>query len=144
MYVTRVALGALSVLLLVTLAACQPTGQQNSVPASVSGLEGPACNGARIYFTGARERGTRAIPAGEASLGSAMMGGGAMGGCSQWLTCASCHSPKGRGGFHLMHMRTMAAPDIRDVDLRNMSELKGHQQPYTIDDFRQQVARTAP
>ncbi len=50
MSATRVALGALSALLLVTSAACQPTGQQNSIPAAVSVLVGPAGNGARIYL----------------------------------------------------------------------------------------------
>ncbi len=63
-----------------------------------------------------------------------MMGGGMMGGYGQWLTCASCHGPEGCGGTHLMHMRTMTTPDIRYVELRNMSELKGRQWPYDIDD----------
>jgi mono/diheme cytochrome c family protein len=139
MSATRVALGALSALLLVMAAACQPTGQQNSIPASASGLDGPARNGARIYFTGASERGTTATPAGPVNVGGAMMGGAMMGRYGQWLTCASCHGPEGRGGTHLMHMRTMTAPDIRYVALRNMSELKGRQRSYDIDDFRQQV-----
>ena len=36
-------------------------------------------------------------------------------------------------------MWAMTAPDIRYVALSNMSELKGRQRPYDIDDFRQQV-----
>jgi len=136
---TRIALGALSALLLATSAACQPARQQNPMPASARGLDGPARNGARIYFTGASERGTRVTPTGAASAGGRMMGGGMMGGYGQWLTCASCHGPEGRGGTHVMHMWTMTAPDIRYVALRNMSELKGRQRSYDIDDFRQQV-----
>lgn len=58
-----------------------------------------------------------------------------MGGYGQWLTCASCRGPEGRGVTHLMHMRTMTPPDIRYVELRNTSELKGRQRPYDIDDF---------
>jgi mono/diheme cytochrome c family protein len=68
-----------------------------------------------------------------------MIGDGMMSRYGQWLTCASCHGPEGRGGAHVMHMRTMTAPDIRYVELRSMSELKGRQRPYDIDDFRQQV-----
>ena len=30
-----------------------------------------------------------------------------------YLTCASCHGPEGRGGYHIMHMTPMEAPDIR-------------------------------
>jgi mono/diheme cytochrome c family protein len=73
------------------------------------------------------------------NMGGGMMGSGMMGGYGQWLTCASCHGPQGRGGTHGMHMWTMTAPDIRYVALRNVSELKGRQRPYDIDDFRQQV-----
>lgn len=131
MSTSRVALGALSALLLITSAACQPARQQNSLPAPANGLDVPAKNGARIYFTGASDRGTTASPA-----GSVNGGGGMMGGYGQWLTCASCHGPEGRGGTHVMHMRTMIAPDIRYVELRNMSELKGRQRPYDTDDFR--------
>ena len=36
-------------------------------------------------------------------------------------------------------MRTMIAPDIRYVALRNMSELKGRQRPYDLGDFRKTV-----
>ncbi len=136
---TRMALGALSALLLVASAACQPVSQQNAMPASASALDGPARNGARIYFTGASERGTMATPLGAANVSGGMMSGGMGGGYGRWLTCASCHGPEGRGGTHLMHMWTMKAPDIRYVALRNMSELKGRQRPYDIDDFRQQV-----
>ena len=134
MFSTGIALGALSTLLLVTSAACQPARQQNPVPASVSGLDGPARNGARIHFTGVSERGTAVT-----STGATKVGGGMMGGYGQWLTCASCHGPEGRGGTHVMLMWTMTAPDIRYAALRNMSELKGPQRPYDIDDFLQQV-----
>jgi mono/diheme cytochrome c family protein len=134
MFSTGIALGALSTLLLVTSAACQPARQQNPVPASVSGLDGPARNGARIHFTGVSERGTAVT-----STGATKVGGGMMGGYGQWLTCASCHGPEGRGGTHVMLMWTMTAPDIRYAALRNMSELKGRQRPYDIDDFLQQV-----
>jgi hypothetical protein len=141
---TRLALGALASLLLVTLAACEPARQQNSLPASATGLDGPARNGARIYFTGVSERGTAVTSTGAENVGGGVMGGGMMGsgmmgGYGQWLTCASCHGPQGRGGTHRMHMWTMTAPDIRYVALRNESELKGRQRPYDIDDFRQQV-----
>lgn len=139
MSVTRIALGALSALALLASAACQPTRQQNTVPASASALGGPAGNGARIYFTGASERGTAVTSTGAAKVGGGMMGGGMMGSYGEWLNCASCHGPEGRGGKHVMHMWTMTAPDIRYVELRNMSELKGRQRPYDIDDFRQQV-----
>lgn len=115
---TQLVLGALSVLLMAT---------------SANGLDGPAMNGARIYFTGTSERGTTATPANTH--------GGMMHGDGQWLTCASCHGPQGRGGSHVMHMWAMTAPDIRYVALRNMSELKGRQRPYDIDDFRQQVEK---
>ena len=140
MSIPRFALGALSALLLLATAACQPTRQQNTIPAAASELGGPAGNGARIYFTGASERGTAVTHTGAANVGGGMMGGAMMGGgYSQWLTCASCHGPEGRGGTHVMHMWTMTAPDIRYVALRNMSELKGRQRPYDIDDFREQV-----
>lgn len=131
---TGFALRSLCALLLLALAACEPTQQRNSMPASAIGLDGPAGNGARIYFTGTSARGTTVTPAVAANRGGAMMGG-----YSQWLTCAACHGPEGRGGTHVMHMWTMTAPDIRYVELRNMSELKGRQRPYDIDDFRQQV-----
>lgn len=139
MFSTRTALGALSTLLLVTTAACQPTQQQNSMPASASGLDGPAGNGARIYFTRASERGTTVTSTSAAKLGDGMMDGGMMGGYGQWLTCASCHGPEGRGGNHVMQMWTMTAPDIRYAALRTMPEMKGRQRPYDLDDFRNTV-----
>jgi hypothetical protein len=67
MSVARVTLGALSSLLLVTSTACQPTQQQDSMPASASGLDGAAKNGARIYFRGSGERGTSATPTGRST-----------------------------------------------------------------------------
>ncbi|QCB45398.1 c-type cytochrome [Hydrogenophaga sp. PAMC20947] len=134
MSVTRIAIGALSALLLVVSAACQPTEQQNSMPASASGLEGPVGNGARIYFTGASERGTTVT-----NTGSANMGGGMMSSFGQFLTCAACHGPEGRGSTHLMHMRVMTAPDIRYVALSTMPEMKDRQRPYDLDDFRTTV-----
>lgn len=136
---TRLAFCALSTLLTVAIAACQPAHPQNAMPASASGLDGPAKNGARIYFTGVSERGTEVTPTGVTNMRGGMMGGGMMGSYGQWLTCATCHGPQGRGGTHHMHMRTMTAPDIRFVALRNMSEVKGRPRPYDIDDFRQQV-----
>lgn len=133
---TRIALGAFSVLLLFAAAGCHPTQQQNSMPASASALDGPAGNGARIYFTGSSERGTAVT-----STSATNVGGGMMGGYSQWLTCASCHGPEGRGGTHVMHMRVMTAPDIRFVALRTMPEMKGRQRPYDVDDFRNTVEK---
>jgi hypothetical protein len=126
----RIALGALVALLLVALAACQ----QNSMPASSSGLDGPAGNGARIYFTGASERGTSVT-----HTGATNVGGGMMGGFNQWLTCASCHGPQGRGGTHVMHMNPMTAPSIGYAALSAMPEMKGRQRPYDLDDFRKTV-----
>lgn len=131
---TRIAFGSCSLLVLVALASCQPSQQQNSIPASASSLEGPAGNGARIYFTGASERGTTVT-----HTGAANVGGGMMGGYGRWLTCASCHGPESRGSTHLMHMRVMTAPDIRYTALSTMPEMKGRQRPYDIDDFRTTV-----
>lgn len=130
----RIALGALAALLLVALAACQPTQQQNSIPASASGLNGPAGNGARIYFTGVSERGTTIT-----HTGTTNVGGGMMGGFNQWLTCASCHGPQARGGTHVMHMSPMTAPNIGYAALSTMPEMKGRQRPYDLDDFRKTV-----
>lgn len=131
---TRAAIYASTALLVGTLTACGPAFQQNSMPASTKGLEAPARNGARIYFTAASERGT---PVGY--TGGPRLGGGMMGGFGPWLTCASCHGPEGRGGTHLMHMRVMTAPDIRYAALAGMPELKGRQRAYDIDDFRMTV-----
>jgi hypothetical protein len=64
----RIALGARCALRLVVLAAWQPTQQHNSMPASASGPDGPAGNGARIYFTGASERGTMVTHTGAANV----------------------------------------------------------------------------
>jgi mono/diheme cytochrome c family protein len=136
---TRWALGALCALVLVTFAACQPVRQSGSMPASASALDGPASNGARIYFTGVSKRGTSVTSTAAADGAGGMTGGGMMEGYGQWLTCASCHGPQGRGGTHAMHMWTMTAPDIRYVALRSMAELKGRQRPYDIDDFIEQV-----
>ena len=139
MSLTRFTLGALSALLLVTSAACQPARRLNSIPASTQGLEAAARNGARIYFTGVSERGTSLRSSGSQNIGGGMMGGGMMGGYDQWLTCASCHGPEGRGGTHLMHMWPMTAPDIRYSALSVMPELKGRKSPYDIGDFRRTV-----
>jgi cytochrome c553 len=136
MLTTRCTLGVLFALLLATAMGCQPSGQRNAMPASTEGLENPARNGARIYFTGASERATEI-----SSSGSETFGGSMMGGYGQWLTCASCHGPEGRGGTHRMHMRSMTAPDIRYVALSVMPELKGRKTAYDIDDFRQTVER---
>lgn len=134
MPLTRFTLGVLFALLLATTSGCQPAGQRNAMPASTQGLENPARNGARIYFTGASERASVI-----SSSGGQNTGGGMMGGYGQWLTCASCHGPEGRGGTHRMHMRSMMAPDIRYIALSVMPELKGRKAPYDIDDFRQTV-----
>jgi hypothetical protein len=138
---TRFMLGAISALLLVTSAACQPARQQNSMPALTQGLDAAARNGARIYFTGASERGTTLSSSGGQNIGGGMMGGGMMGGYGEGLTCASCHGKEGRGGTHLMHMWPMTAPDIRYSALSVMPELKGRKRPYDIDDFRQTVEK---
>ena len=130
---TRFISGALAVMLLGGLTACQPGRPETSIPASTQGLEAPARNGARIYFTATSERGSRPGDTGGPVLG------GMMGDSGQWLTCASCHGPEGRGGTHLMHMRVMNAPDIRHAALSNMPELKGRAQPYDIEDFRRTV-----
>ncbi len=134
MTATRFILGAVAAMVLASIAACQPTRYKNQLPASTEGLATPAKNGARIYFTGASERGTAAT-----IEDGANPGGGMMGGYRQWLTCAACHGPEARGGKHEMHMSVMDAPDIRYAALRTMSELKGRQRPYDLDDFRQQV-----
>jgi len=139
----RLMFRVLGALLLFTLAACQPGRQQDAVPAWAQGLEPQARNGARIYFTGTSERGTPIRYTGGPNqrgggmMGGGMMGGAMMGGYGQWLTCASCHGPEGRGGLHTMHMWVMTAPDIRHAALRAMPELKGRQRPYDMDDFRQ-------
>lgn len=136
---SRFMLGAIAVMLVAGIAACQPTHQQNSLPASAEGLATPARNGARIYFTAASERGTAATIEGGANPSGGVMGGSMMGGYGQWLTCAACHGPEARGGRHQMHMWVMDAPDIRYSALRTMSDLKDRQRPYDLDDFRQQV-----
>lgn len=130
----RSRLAALAPLVLGALVACQPGHQQGSRPASTQGLDPPARNGARIYFTASSERGTRLE-----YTGGPVLGGGMMGGAGAWLTCAACHGPEGRGGSHLMHMRVMQAPDIRYAALSAMPELKGRERPYDLDDFRKTV-----
>lgn len=120
--------------LLVTLAACQPGHNDNSMPQLPPGLDASARNGARIYFTAASERGTNL-----SYTGGPKLGGGMMGGYGQLLTCASCHGPEGRGGIHSMHMRVMAAADIRYSALSQMAEMKGRQRPYDMDDFRKTI-----
>lgn len=134
MPLTRFTLGVLFALLLATASGCQPASHRNAMPASIQGLENPARNGARIYLTGESERGTAISSSGSESFGGAMMGG-----YGQWLTCAACNGPEGRGGTHRMHMRSMTAPDIRFVALSVMPELKGRKTTYDIDDFRQTV-----
>ncbi len=53
---TRPLLGTLCLLLLAAVAACQPAQQTGVLPATMQGLDAPARNGARIYFTGMSER----------------------------------------------------------------------------------------
>lgn len=121
-------------LLLGSLAGCEPMDQTGQVPASATGLDAPARNGARIYFTAASERGSRLGYTGGPRFGGMMMGG-----MNPWLTCASCHGPEGRGGVHLMHMSLMRAPDIRYSELQSMPEMRRRSRPYDIDDFRRAV-----
>jgi mono/diheme cytochrome c family protein len=116
------------------LAACQPAGPGGAMPTSTQSLPTAEKNGARIYFTAASDRGTAITYTGGPDIG-----GGMMGGAGQWLTCASCHGPEGRGGIHTMHMRLMKAPDIRYAALAAMPELKGRQRPYDLEDFRKTV-----
>jgi mono/diheme cytochrome c family protein len=138
---TRGILGRTTALLaLATLGACQPSGLGGGMPTSAQSLPTAARNGARIYFTAASDRGTAITYTGEPDIGGAMMGGAMMGGgAGQWLTCASCHGPEGRGGIHTMHMRLMKAPDIRYAALAAMPELKGRLRPFNLEDFRKTV-----
>ena len=66
-------------------------------------------NGERIYFTGTNVEGERIDFEEGPNFGGMMMG--------SFLTCASCHGPEGRGGYHVMHMTPMDAPDIRFTTL---------------------------
>lgn len=70
-----------------------------------SDIERHAVNGERIYFTGTNMEGERIDFEEGPNFGGMMMG--------TYLTCASCHGPEGRGGYHIMHMTPMDAPDIR-------------------------------
>jgi len=130
---------SIAVFVLAALAGCQPAASADAMPASTQKLEAPARNGARIYFTAVSDRGTPISYTGGPDLGAGMMGGAMMSGAGQWLTCASCHGPQGRGGVHVMHMRAMYAPDIRYAALAAMRELRGRARPYDVDDFRKTV-----
>lgn len=93
----------LAVLGAVTLAGCRAP----MAPMGNGVAWGPGAfhsNGERIYFTGTSDTDTITY-AGGPDVGTMMMGGR--------LSCASCHGVDGRGGQHVMHMRTMDAPDIR-------------------------------
>jgi hypothetical protein len=57
-------------------------------------------NGEGNYFTTTSDGGAPIPHTGGAATGM-MMGGGT-------LACASCHSPDGRGGVHIIHMQTDA------------------------------------
>lgn len=118
------------------LCGCEPGTPDGAMPAAARKLDSPEQNGARIYFTGASQRGGPIGRTGGTAFGGSMMG---LGGAGSWLTCASCHGPEGRGGSHAMHMRVMKAPDIRYSALASMPELKGRQSPYGLDDFRKTV-----
>jgi cytochrome c553 len=118
------------------LAGCQPGTPDGIMPEAARKLDPPEQNGARIYYTGASQRGGPISRTGGSAFGGSMMG---MGGARSWLTCASCHGPEGRGGIHAMHMSVMKAPDIRYAALSTMPELKGRQSPYGLDDFRKTV-----
>jgi len=112
--------------------------------ASDSGVDGPPGSGAHSRFAAADERGISANPVGPTNGDGAMIDGGTVGGSMtrgnrQRPACASGHGPENCGRIHLMQLRTMTTPDIRHVELRNLSELNGGQRPYDIDDFRQQV-----
>jgi hypothetical protein len=62
-------------------------------------------NGEMIYFTATNRTGERITFRGGPDFGGMMMG--------TYLTCASCHGPEARGGYHFIHMTPMDAPDIR-------------------------------
>ena len=75
MLLTRFTLAVLFALLLAATSGCQPAGQRNAMPASTQGLENPARNGARIYFTGASERASVISSSGGQNIGGGMMDG---------------------------------------------------------------------
>lgn len=93
-------------------------------------------NGEQIYFTGVNDAGERIRYAGGPTSGM-MMGG--------YLSCASCHGPDARGGYHVMHMQIMDAPDIRWSALEAEGEeahdddLHAHEEEYDIEAFRRAV-----
>lgn len=62
-------------------------------------------NGEMIYFTATNRTGERITFRDGPDFGGMMMG--------SYLTCASCHGLEARGGYHIMHMTPMDAPDIR-------------------------------
>jgi cytochrome c oxidase subunit 2 len=91
-------------------------------------------NGEQIYFTGVNEGGDRIRYSGGSTSGM-MMGG--------YLSCASCHGPDGRGGYHVMHMQIMDAPDIRwsalEAEGEEAHDDDAHGGEYDIDVFRHAV-----
>jgi cytochrome c oxidase subunit 2 len=92
-------------------------------------------NGERIYFTSTNEENERITYAGGPPVGRMMMGG--------TFTCASCHSPDGEGGEHVMQMQTMDAPNIQwsalQAEGEHEGEEGGHEDEhgdYGLEDFR--------
>jgi len=95
-----------------------------------------AMNGEVIYFTATNRTGERITFRGGPDFGGMMMG--------SYLTCASCHGPEARGGYHFMHMAPMDAPDIRykaliDEEAEHSAgkgELGDEHEDFDLDDFR--------
>lgn len=95
-------------------------------------------NGARIYFTGTSQRGTRITA--EMGSGRGMMR-------RMQMSCASCHGPDGRGGEIQMMMRLIEVPDIRYQTLtseqhdeeREESEEEHEHEPYTEETIKRAI-----
>ena len=100
---------------------------------------GSAGNGERIYFTATNSDGEWIEYSEGPDFGDMMMG--------SYLTCASCHGPEARGGYHVMHMTPMDAPDIRYNTLINeedehgetVDEHEDEHSEYDVEDFRKAV-----
>lgn len=109
-----------------------------SIAGSTWEAESFASVGERIYFSATNEQGEPIPYKGGPVFGGMMMEGR--------LACASCHGPDGRGGWHIMHMQVMYAPDIRyEAFNTEKDELKGKEgmehtrDEYTLEAFRQAV-----
>ena len=62
-------------------------------------------NGENIYFTATNDQGDLISYAGGPNFGGMMM--------EIYLTCATCHGPKAQGGYYILYMTELNAPDIR-------------------------------